>query len=84
MFAGMVVLYIPGVLGFSNWAVGNGSVPADSSAFKYAMGACVLPYLPGDLLKTVVAIPVALKVRPILAQYLDLHKVGTKKAGKAA
>jgi biotin transport system substrate-specific component len=34
------------------------------------MAACVIPYIPGDLLKTVVAIPVALKLRPILAQYL--------------
>ena len=30
----------------------------------------VILYIPGDLLKTVVAIPVALKLRPILAQYL--------------
>ena len=34
------------------------------------MAACVIPYIPGDLLKIVVAIPVALKIRPILAQYL--------------
>ena len=34
------------------------------------MGACVVPYIPGDILKIVVAIPVALKIRPVLAQYL--------------
>ena len=84
MFAGMIVLYIPGVWRFAQWAIGSGKVPGDSSAFSYAMGACVLPYIPGDLLKTVVAIPVALKVRPVLAQYLDLHKVGAGKSGKTA
>ena len=30
----------------------------------------VVPYIPFDILKIVVAIPVALKVRPVLAQYL--------------
>ena len=45
-------------------------VPAEKTALAFTMSACVIPYLPGDLLKIIVAIPVALKVRPILAQYL--------------
>ena len=70
ILAGMVILYIPGVIRFSFWATANGKVPAEKTAFAYTMAACVIPYIPGDLLKTVVAIPVALKLRPILAQYL--------------
>ena len=70
ILAGMVILYIPGVIRFSFWATAAGKVPADKTALAYTMAACVIPYIPGDLLKTVVAIPVALKLRPILAQYL--------------
>lgn len=70
IFAGMVVLYIPGVFWFSHWASAAGKIPVDKTAFAYTMGACVIPYIPGDLIKIAVAIPVALKVRPILAQYL--------------
>ena len=70
ILAGMVILYIPGVIRFSFWATAAGKVPAEKTAFAYTMAACVIPYIPGDLLKTVVAIPVALKLRPVLAQYL--------------
>lgn len=70
IFAGMIILYVPGVIRFAFWAQGNGKVPADKSVLAYTMGACVIPYLPGDLLKIVVAIPVALKIRPVLAQYV--------------
>ena len=74
IFAGMVILYVPGVIHFARWASGNGKIPAEKSAFAYTMGACVIPYLPGDLLKIIVAVPVALKVRPVLAQYLYSEK----------
>lgn len=70
ILAGMVILYIPGVIRFSFWATANGKIPAEKTAFAYTMAACVIPYIPGDLLKTVIAIPVALKLRPVLAQYL--------------
>lgn len=70
IFAGMVILYVPGIIHFARWAEKAGRIPADKTAFAYTMGACVIPYIPGDLLKIVVAIPVALKIRPILAQYL--------------
>ena len=70
ILAGMVILYIPGVIRFSFWANAAGKVPSEKTAFAYTMAACVIPYIPGDLLKTVVAIPVALKLCPILAQYL--------------
>lgn len=70
IFAGMVILYVPGIIHFARWAEKAGHIPADKTTFAYTMAACVIPYIPGDLLKIVVAIPVALKIRPILAQYL--------------
>lgn len=70
MIAGMIILYIPGILKFASWATANGKVPVEKSVLAYTMGACVIPYIPGDLIKTVVAIPVALVIRPVLAQYL--------------
>ena len=68
--AGLVILYIPGVIRFSYWATAAGKVPAEKTALAYTMGACVIPYIPGDILKAVIAVPVALKLRPVLAQYL--------------
>jgi len=76
--AGMVILYIPGVIRFSYWALGAGTVPADKSVVAYTMGACVIPYIPGDIIKTVVAVPVVLKLRPVLAQYLYSERKGRK------
>lgn len=70
ILAGMIILYIPGVIRFVYWAGGAGKVPADKTALAYTMAACVLPFIPGDILKIVVAVPVALKLRPLVAQYL--------------
>ena len=70
ILAGMIILYIPGVIRFAYWAGAAGKVPADKTAFAYTMAACVLPFIPGDILKIIVAVPVALKLRPVVAQYL--------------
>lgn len=82
IFAGMVVLYVPGIFHFARWAQVAGKVPAEKSAFSYTMAACVIPYIPGDLLKIAVSIPIALKVRPILAQYLFSDRNQTEKEEK--
>ena len=70
MITGMVLLYVPGVIHFAHWAIGSGKVPDDKSVMAYTMAACVIPYVPGCILKTIIAIPIALKIRPVLAQYL--------------
>ena len=70
VFAGLFILYIPGVIGFSFWASGAQKIPADKTAFSYTMAVCVLPYIPGDIIKAAIAIPVALRLRPVVAQYL--------------
>lgn len=82
IFAGMVVLYVPGIFHFARWAQAAGKVPIEKTAFSYTMAACVIPYIPGDLLKIAVSIPIALKVRPILAQYLFFEKNQPKKEEK--
>lgn len=82
IFAGMVILYVPGIFHFARWAQAAGKVPAEKSAFSYTMAACVIPYIPGDLLKIAVSIPIALKVRPILAQYLFSDRNQTEKEEK--
>ena len=70
VIAGMVLLYIPGVIRFSYWATVAGKVPVEKTALTYTLTACVIPYIPGDILKTVIAVLVALKLRPVVAQYL--------------
>ena len=72
--AGLIILYIPGIIRFYFWATAGGKVPADKTAMAYTLSACVIPYIPGDLLKAAVAVPVSLAVRPILAQYLYSEK----------
>ena len=79
-FVGMMILYIPGLIHFAFWAKKVGGVPADKSTFVYTMSACFVPYIPGDLVKIFVIVPVALKARPLLAQYLyDEKKSDGKK-----
>ena len=70
VLAGMIILYIPGLIRFAFWATNAGKVPAEKTTLAYTLGACLIPYIPGDLIKTAIAIPVALKLRPVLAQYL--------------
>ena len=74
IFAGMIILYVPGVIHFARWAKKMEKVPADKTALAFTLSACVIPYIPGDLLKIVIAVPVALKIRPVLAQYLGSSK----------
>ena len=78
--AGMIVLYSPGIIHFARWAAAAGKVPAGKTAFAYTMAACVLPYIPGDIVKIVIAVPIALKLRPVLAQYLFADKVKVENA----
>ncbi|MBP5793576.1 MAG: biotin transporter BioY, partial [Spirochaetaceae bacterium] len=70
ILAGMIIMYVPGIIHFAAWAEKFSKVPEGKSVIAYTLGACVIPYIPGDLIKCAIAIPVALKVRPILAQYL--------------
>ncbi len=70
---GMIVIYIPGIIHFARWALSSGKVPQDKTALAFTLSTCVIPYIPGDLIKIIVSIPVALKLRPLIAQYLYLE-----------
>ena len=70
IIAGTVVLYVPGVFWFARWALEGSKIPDGSSAFAYAAASCVVPFIPGAVLKIVISIPVSLSVRKILARYL--------------
>ena len=70
VITGMIIIYIPGIIHFTNWAIKTNCVPSDSSAFSYTLRTCVIPYIPGDIIKCIIIIPLALKLRPVLALYL--------------
>ncbi len=70
VIAGMVIIYIPGLIRFSYWVTAAGKVPVDKTALSYTLTACLIPYIPGDTIKTAIAIPLAVKLRPLVAQYL--------------
>jgi len=44
----------------------------NSMSFTAAFIAGALPYIPGDLIKLVISVPLALKLRPIAAKYINL------------
>ena len=67
---GMIVIYIPGVLWFLHWVKNAGQLPEGTSVLSYAFASCVFPFILGDLIKVFVAVPVAVKLRPLVAMYL--------------
>lgn len=64
---GIMIIYVPGVFWFAKWTIKSGEI--QESIIKYTMFACVLPNLLGDFIKIIIAIPIALKIRPIIIQY---------------
>jgi biotin transport system substrate-specific component len=38
--------------------------------FGSVLAACVIPFVPGDLIKLVLTVPLAVKLRPVAARYL--------------
>ena len=62
-FLGFVVLYVPGLAQFMR-VTGKG--------LKETLFLACIPYLPGDTLKAVLTVVMAVKLRPVIARYL--HK----------
>lgn len=58
---GFVVMYIPGVLHFMN---------SLEKTFSETMALCVIPYIPGDLIKMVLCILIAIPVRRTAASFI--------------
>lgn len=67
---GMFILYVPGILHFMNWLISNNQTLNVKDAFTETFAVCVIPSIPGDIVKTVLAIFVSIKIRPIFAQYI--------------
>jgi len=61
-FAGFALILLPGALYL---------MYLNSMSFKAAIIAGVLPFIPGDLIKFIISIPLALKLRPIAARYIN-------------
>ena len=70
---GIVIMYVPGVLWFARWAAMNSKVPESKTLLSFTLGACVLPFIPGDCIKIALFFPIALKIRPLVAQYLQFE-----------
>ena len=60
--SGFVVLYVPGVLWFMH---------VTKRTFSASMGACVVPFILGDMIKLALTVVLSLKLRPVVAQYLE-------------
>ncbi len=58
---GFVVMYIPGVLHFMN---------SLDKTFSETMALCVIPYIPGDLIKMVLCILISIPVRRTAASFI--------------
>ncbi len=58
---GYLVMYIPGVLRLKQ---------VTDISFTAALSAGMLPFLPGDLIKLAVTVPLAAKLRPVVARYI--------------
>ena len=66
---GFVIMYIPGVLHFMR---------VMEKTFTQTMTLCVLPYIPGDIIKTIIAILLASKLRIVASWYIftpDEHEL---------
>lgn len=58
--AGFAILYVPGVIWF---------MYSRNASLGATMAACVIPFIPGDLIKIVITVLVSIKIRPIIARY---------------
>ena len=66
---GFVIMYIPGVIHFMR---------VMDKTFAQTMTLCVIPYIPGDLVKMVLAILLAAKLRIVASWYIftpDEHEL---------
>ncbi len=60
--AGFIVVYIPGLFQFMR---------VTGSNLAAALSGCVIPFIPGDILKLIVMIPLCAKLRPVAARFLQ-------------
>ena len=61
-FAGFALIYVPGVLRF---------MQLTGRSFQATLAACVIPFIPGDLIKLALSVPLAAKLRTVAARYFS-------------
>jgi biotin transport system substrate-specific component len=59
---GFIVLYIPGVIYF---------MYLTKSTLSVALASCVIPYIPGCIIKMILTVLLSLKLRPLVYRYLN-------------
>ena len=67
---GMIVMYIPGVAWYTFYASKNSFINSSCQAFVNSIVVAMVPCLFADFVKMILFIPIAIKFRPIVAQYL--------------
>ena len=68
--AGMIVMYIPGVAWYGFYASKNSFINSSCQALVNSIVVAMVPCLIADFVKMILFIPIAIKFRPIVAQYL--------------
>ena len=69
-FIAYVIVYLPGIPWFMHVMAGKGKPQTFSSALKLTF----IPFIPGDLIKWIVTIPLTAAIRPISARYLETER----------
>ena len=59
-FAGFALIYVPGILRF---------MQLTHRSFSASIAACLIPFIPGDLVKLVLTVPLAAKLRSVASRY---------------
>ena len=63
---GFILIYVPGIPWFIHVMAGKGNPVSFGKALEYTL----IPFIPGDLLKFLVSVPLAAVLRPVAARYL--------------
>ena len=70
---GFVIMYVPGVIHFMR---------SLNKTFSETMALCVIPYIPGDLIKMVVSILICIPLRKTVATFVFQEEVTKQEASK--
>lgn len=74
-FTGYALVYLPGIPWFMHVMAAKGSPKSFSDALKLTF----IPFIPGDLIKWLITIPLTIFLRPIAGRYLFLQNQNEEK-----
>lgn len=63
---GTCIIYLPGIPWFIHVMTAKGNFITFSKSLEYTL----IPFIPGDIIKMLIAIPLSIVIRPIAARYL--------------